>query len=93
MQEIRQGGRTVFLTTHFMEEAERLCDRVLILDHGSLVAFDTPEALVRTLTYAVRLLRGLWFGKPWSELWLPTLVLGVILIVCGLLAARLFRWE
>lgn len=45
------------------------------------------------LTYVVRLLRGLWFGKPWSELWAPLLVLGVLLAVCGLLAARLFRWE
>jgi ABC-2 type transport system ATP-binding protein len=55
VQEIRQGGCTVFLTTHFMEEAERLCDRVLILDHGSLVALDTPEALVRTLGIEKRL--------------------------------------
>jgi ABC-2 type transport system permease protein len=45
------------------------------------------------LTYVVKLLRGLWFGVPWSELWLPTLVLGVIMIVCSLLAARFFRWE
>ena len=45
------------------------------------------------LTYVVRLLRGLWFGKPASELWVPILVLGVIMVVCGFLAARLFRWE
>jgi ABC-2 type transport system permease protein len=45
------------------------------------------------LTYVVRLLRGLWFGVPWSELWLPTLVLGVIMVVCSILAARFFRWE
>jgi ABC-2 type transport system ATP-binding protein len=49
VREIRQQGRTVFLTTHFMEEAERLCDRVAILDHGRIVALDTPEALVRSL--------------------------------------------
>lgn len=47
--EVRQQGRTVFLTTHFMEEAERLCDRVAILDHGKIVALDRPEALVRSL--------------------------------------------
>jgi ABC-2 type transport system permease protein len=57
-----------------------------------------PESLKRVasflpLTYVVRLLRGLWFGKSWSELWLPVLILGIMLIVCSLLAARLFRWE
>jgi ABC-2 type transport system ATP-binding protein len=49
VRQIRDQGCTVFLTTHFMEEAERLCDRVLIMDHGKIVALDTPEALVRTL--------------------------------------------
>jgi ABC-2 type transport system ATP-binding protein len=39
----------VVLTTHFMEEAERLCDRVAILDHGRIVALDTPAALIRGL--------------------------------------------
>lgn len=45
------------------------------------------------LTYVVRLLRGLWFGLPLSELWLPITVLGVMIVVCGLLAAKLFKWE
>jgi ABC-2 type transport system ATP-binding protein len=49
VQEIRASGCTVFLTTHFMEEAERLCDRVAILDHGALIALDTPSALIRSL--------------------------------------------
>jgi ABC-2 type transport system ATP-binding protein len=44
---IRQRGKTVFLTTHLMEEAERLCDRVAILDHGRIVDIGTPEELVR----------------------------------------------
>ncbi len=44
---IRARGKTVFLTTHLMEEAERLCDRVAILDHGKIVDVDTPAALVR----------------------------------------------
>ena len=44
---IRQRGKTVFLTTHLMEEAERLCDRVAILDHGRIVDVGTPEALIR----------------------------------------------
>ena len=46
---MRAQGKTVLLTTHFMEEAERLCDRVAILDHGRIVALDTPAALIRNL--------------------------------------------
>jgi ABC-2 type transport system ATP-binding protein len=45
--EIRDQGRTVFLTTHLMEEAERLCDRVAILEHGQIMEIDSPQALVR----------------------------------------------
>ena len=41
---IRDRGKTVFLTTHLMEEAERLCDRVAIIDHGRIVDIDTPAA-------------------------------------------------
>lgn len=44
---IRAGGKTVFLTTHLMEEAERLCDRVAIIDHGKVIAIDTPQSLVK----------------------------------------------
>jgi ABC-2 type transport system ATP-binding protein len=44
---IRSRGKTVFLTTHLMEEAERLCDRVAIIDHGRLIDAGTPAALVR----------------------------------------------
>jgi ABC-2 type transport system ATP-binding protein len=43
---IRQRGKTVFLTTHLMEEAERLCDRVAIIEHGRIIDMDTPERLV-----------------------------------------------
>ena len=43
---IRERGKTVFLTTHLMEEAERLCDRVAIIDHGRIIDVDSPEALV-----------------------------------------------
>jgi len=49
VRQIREQGCTVFLTTHFMEEAERLCDRVLIIDRGKLVSLDTPEAMIRSL--------------------------------------------
>jgi ABC-2 type transport system ATP-binding protein len=44
---IRERGKTVFLTTHLMEEAERLCDRVAIMEHGRIIDTDTPESLVR----------------------------------------------
>jgi ABC-2 type transport system ATP-binding protein len=43
---IRARGKTVFLTTHLMEEAERLCDRVAIIQHGRIIDIDTPERLV-----------------------------------------------
>ena len=43
---MRAQGKTVFLTTHLMEEAERLCDRVAIIEHGRIIDMDTPERLV-----------------------------------------------
>ena len=43
---IRTRGKTVFLTTHLMEEAERLCDRVAIIDHGRIVDIDSPARLI-----------------------------------------------
>ncbi len=46
---IRDRGKTVFLTTHYMEEAERLCNRVAIVDQGKIVALDTPSNLIRSL--------------------------------------------
>jgi ABC-2 type transport system ATP-binding protein len=49
VRDVRARGKTIVLTTHFMEEAEKLCDRVAILDHGRIVALDTPAALIRGL--------------------------------------------
>ena len=49
VREIRAEGATVVLTTHFMDEAERLCDRVAIVDHGRIIALDTPATLVHRL--------------------------------------------
>ena len=43
---LRTAGRTVLLTTHYMDEAERLCDRIAIVDHGKVIASDTPQALI-----------------------------------------------
>ncbi len=44
---IRDRGKTVFMTTHLMEEAERLCDRVAIIEHGKIIDMGSPEELVR----------------------------------------------
>jgi ABC-2 type transport system ATP-binding protein len=57
VREMRTQGRTVLFTTHYMEEADQLCDRIAIIDHGHIVALDTPAALKRTIaaTEVVRL--------------------------------------
>jgi ABC-2 type transport system ATP-binding protein len=55
IEAIRRRGTTVVLVTHFMDEAERLCDRVAIMDAGRIVAMDTPAALIEANTGAVRL--------------------------------------
>jgi len=49
IREMRIDGRTVLLTTHYMDEAERLCDRVAIVDHGKVIALGTPQELIATL--------------------------------------------
>ena len=52
---LNDSGRTVVLTTHYMDEAEILCDRVAIMDHGQILQFDTPAALVRGLDAPARI--------------------------------------
>ena len=47
MRAIRERGKTVSLTTHLMEEAERLCDRVAIIEHGRIIDIDKPDNLVK----------------------------------------------
>lgn len=49
VRQLQQQGRTIVLTTHYMEEAEALCHRVGIIDHGKLLALDTPGALINQL--------------------------------------------
>jgi ABC-2 type transport system ATP-binding protein len=46
IENMRDEGKTVFLTTHYMDEAERLCDRVAVIDHGKIIAMDSPRELI-----------------------------------------------
>ncbi len=55
LRSINRDGRTVVLTTHYMDEAEALCDRVAIMDAGRVLELDTPAALVRALDAPVRI--------------------------------------
>ncbi|NDJ75772.1 MAG: ABC transporter ATP-binding protein [Chloroflexi bacterium] len=46
VEELQQRGKTVVLTTHYMEEAQTLCDRVAVMDNGTIIALDSPHALI-----------------------------------------------
>jgi ABC-2 type transport system ATP-binding protein len=49
IDEFRAGGRSIVLTTHYMDEAERLCERVAVMDHGKVIALGTPRELIASL--------------------------------------------
>ncbi|MEP7383370.1 MAG: ABC transporter ATP-binding protein [Gemmatimonadota bacterium] len=49
VEQLRLGGTTIMLTTHYMDEAERLCDRIAIVDQGQVIALGTPRSLIRSL--------------------------------------------
>jgi ABC-2 type transport system ATP-binding protein len=49
IEDFRSTGRTILMTTHYMDEAERLCDRVAIVDHGHVIALGTPLELIETI--------------------------------------------
>ena len=49
VERLRASGRSIVLTTHYMDEAERLCDRIAIVDYGKVIAIDTPRGLIRSL--------------------------------------------
>lgn len=49
LKKLAKGGKTLILTTHFMDEAERLCDRLCVMDAGRIIAMDTPRALIEKL--------------------------------------------
>jgi ABC-2 type transport system ATP-binding protein len=62
LRSLHQRGVTFILTTHYMEEADRLCDRLAIVDHGRILTLDTPAALKRSLPGAQVL--DLWMRAP-----------------------------
>jgi ABC-2 type transport system ATP-binding protein len=68
IEKLREHGKTVVLVTHYMDEAERLCDRVAIIDHGSLVALNTPQALIQDLHAETRIIFSA--GNQSTYLWL-----------------------
>ena len=49
INQLKSSGRTILLTTHYMDEAEKLCDRVAIMDHGNVIALETPRRLIASL--------------------------------------------
>ncbi|MGA9670266.1 MAG: ABC transporter ATP-binding protein [Terracidiphilus sp.] len=49
VDDLKHAGRTIILTTHYMDEAERLCDRVAIMDHGKVIALGTPNELIASV--------------------------------------------
>ena len=65
---IREQGKTVLVITHFMDEAQLLCDRVAIIDHGRILALDPPERLVRSFDGETRVVFDVTSAPDWSPL-------------------------
>jgi len=83
---MRDRGLTIVLVTHFMEEAERLCDGVALIDSGRVVAIDTPAALAEGVETEQRT------GGSWPTA-LQLLTMAGWAVAFGLAAARFFRWQ
>jgi ABC-2 type transport system ATP-binding protein len=67
IRDFRHNGRTVLLTTHYMDEAERLCDRIAIVDHGRVIALGTPRDLIASLG-GEHVIEFTWVGSSDHEL-------------------------
>src|SRR5215475_6209778 len=67
LEELKRRGKTLVYTTHYMEEAERLCDRIIIVDHGKVIANDTLAA-VRRMVPNVNVLQ-LEIANPGADGW------------------------
>ena len=63
MEAMREEGHAVILTTHSMEEAEAVCDRIAIIDHGKLIAIDTPQRLIEMHSNEPEVIRASRRGK------------------------------
>jgi ABC-2 type transport system ATP-binding protein len=70
VRQLAEGGTTIFLSTHYMEEADTLCGRVAILDHGRIVALDTPAALKAQHGSATTTLEDVFITLTGHELYL-----------------------
>jgi ABC-2 type transport system ATP-binding protein len=68
IEQFKSDGRSILLTTHYMDEAERLCDRVAIVDHGRMIALGTPRELIASLRAEHVLEFGLAGGSSLDEL-------------------------
>jgi ABC-2 type transport system ATP-binding protein len=68
---MRTQGRTIFLTTHYMEEAEELCDALCIIDHGKVIALDKPSKLIESLNAEKRI--SFTFQEPFDARFLKNL--------------------
>lgn len=68
VEQLKESGKTVILVTHFMDEAERLCDRVAIIDHGELIALDKPKKLIHSLNANLRVRFADPNHQDWSTL-------------------------
>jgi ABC-2 type transport system ATP-binding protein len=66
LEELKRRGKTLVYTTHYMEEAERLCDRIVIIDHGKVIANDTVHGLYRLLPASRSVVLGM-DGPPVAE--------------------------
>ncbi len=71
VEELRDGGTTVLLVTHFMDEAERLADRLALIDRGRLVALDTPQGLIDSVGLEQRI--RFTTGEHIDDVWLRSL--------------------